>query len=174
MARWQDVVRGIAPALGTALLGPQAGAAIGVLSEKFLGRKDGTAAEVEERLTAGWKPEDELKLKELEQSFALLLLDKVTAAEAIDASDRASAREREKSLKDWTPQALAVATFSAFFILLFLMVRHSIPASNQQVMSILLGVLAGAVTQILNYYFGSSTGSASARAVITRIAEGKK
>jgi hypothetical protein len=174
MAKWKDIVRNVAPALGAALLGPQAGAAIGVLSETFLGRKDGTAAELEARFTAGWKPEDELKLRELEQTFALALLERVNAAEAIDAADRASAREREKSLKDWTPQSLAVATFAAFFVLLFLMVRHSIPASNQQVMNILLGVLAGAVTQILNYYFGSSTGSASARAVITRIAEGKK
>ena len=174
MASWKDVIRGVAPALGTALLGPQAGAALGVLSEKFLGRKDGTAAELEARFTAGWKPEDELRLKELEQTFALTLLERVNAAQAIDAQDRASAREREKSLKDWTPQALACATFAAFFVLLFLMVRHAVPAPNQQAFNILLGVLAGAITQVLNYYFGSSSGSAAARDVIGRIAEGRK
>lgn len=174
MANWKDLVRGIAPALGTALLGPQAGAAIGVLSERFLGKKDGTEAELEARLTAGWKPEDELKLKALEQTFVLGLLDKAAAAEAIDAGDRANAREREKGLKDWTPQALAVGTFGAFFTLIFLMMSHAIPPANAQPITIFASILAGAVTQILNYYFGSSSGSAAARDVIRRIAEGKK
>jgi hypothetical protein len=171
MAKWKDVVRNVAPALGAALLGPQAGAAIGVLSEKFLGKKGGTEAELEERFTSGWRPEDELKLKELEQTFTL---DKVTAAEAIDAADRGSAREREKGMKDWTPQALAVGTFGAFFTLIFLMVSHAIPPANAQPITIFASILAGAVTQILNYYFGSSSGSAAARDVIRRIAEGKK
>jgi hypothetical protein len=171
MGNWKDVIRGIAPALGAALLGPQVGAAIGVLGEKLLGRKYAAESEVQAYIEAGLKPEDELKLREADHAFTLSLLDKVSAAEAIDATDRASAREREKSLKDWTPQALACLTFGAFFTLLFLMAAHAVPASNQQAMNLLLGVLAGAVTQVLNYYFGSSSGSAAARDVIGRIAE---
>lgn len=170
MAKWQDVVRGIAPALGTALLGPQAGVAIKFLSERLLGKGDATAAEVEAAVLA-LNPEDQLKLLEAEHAFSLSLLDRVASAETIDAGDRASAREREKSLKDWTPQALACVTFLAFFVLLFLMVKHAVPSANQQAFNILLGVLAGAVTQVLNYYFGSSSGSAAARDVIGRIAE---
>ena len=173
MANWKDVVRNVAPALGTALLGPAAGAALRVVSTALLGKPDATEAEVEARI-ANWTPADELALQSAEQQFTLGLLDKVTAAEAIDAGDRASAREREKGLKDWTPQALAVTTFGAFFTLLFLMVAHAIPAANAQTINILLGTLAGAVVQILNYYFGSSSGSAAARNVIGRIAEAKK
>jgi hypothetical protein len=173
MANWKDVVRNVAPALGTALLGPAAGAALRVVSSALLGKPDATEAEVAARI-ANWTPADELALRTAEQQFTLGLLDKVTAAEAIDAGDRASAREREKGLKDWTPQALAVGTFAAFFTLIFLMVAHAIPPANAQPITIFASILAGAVTQILNYYFGSSSGSAAARDVIRRIAEGKK
>lgn len=174
MANWKDVIKGVAPALGTALLGPGAGAAIGVLSKALLGKSDGTAAEVQAYVEAGLKPEDALKLEQENHAFMLSLLDKATAADAIDAQDRANARAREATLRDWTPQTLACVTFAAFFVLLFLMVKHAVPPENQQAFNILLGVLAGAVTQILNYYFGSSSGSASARASLTRIAEGKR
>ncbi len=173
MATWKDVIRNVAPALGTALLGPAAGAALRVVSTALLGKPDATEAEVEARI-ANWTPADELALRTAEQQFTLGLLDKVTAAEEIDAGDRASAREREKGLKDWTPQALAVGTFGAFFTLIFLMVAHAIPPANAQPITIFASILAGAVTQILNYYFGSSSGSAAARDVIRRIAEGKK
>ena len=171
MANWKDLVKGIAPTLGTALFGPGIGAAIGTLSQALLGKPNGTEDEVAAYVTAGLKPEDLLKIKEAENAFTLSLLDKVTAADTIDAGDRASARARETSLKDWTPQVLALITFAAFFVLLFLMVHRSVPVANQQAFNILLGILAGAVTQVLNYYFGSSSGSAAARDVIGRIAE---
>jgi hypothetical protein len=173
MANWKDVVRNVAPALGTALLGPAAGAALRVVSTALLGKPDATEAEVEARI-ANWTPADEIALRTAEQQFTLGLLEKVAAAEAIDAGDRASAREREKGVKDWTPQALGCVTFAAFFTILFLMIAHPIPAANAQVINIMLGVLGAALTQILNYYFGSSSGSAAARDVIRRIAEGKK
>jgi hypothetical protein len=170
---WRDVVKGVAPALGAALFGQQAGAAISVLSQKLLGKSTGTEEEVEAAVLA-LKPEDQLKLLEAEHAFTLQLLDKVAASEQIDAADRASARAREIAVKDWIPAALAIATMLAFFTLLYLLVAHAIPEPNKTAFDILLGVLAGAVAQILNYYFGSSSGSAAARSVIGRIAEGKK
>jgi hypothetical protein len=172
-ASWKEVIRGVAPALGTALGGPALGTALKFISTALLGKPDGTEAEIEQRI-ANWSAADELALRQAEQQFTLSLLDRVTASEQVDASDRASAREREKTLKDWTPQALALVTFGVFFLLLLVLIRHQIPATNQQAIDLLLGALIGAVTQILNYYFGSSSGSAAARTVIGRIAEAKQ
>jgi hypothetical protein len=62
MATWKDVVRNVAPALGSALLGPAAGAALRAVSTALLGKPDGTEAEVEARI-ANWTPADELALR---------------------------------------------------------------------------------------------------------------
>jgi hypothetical protein len=169
---WKGILGGIAPTIATALGGPAAGGAVKFLAEKFLGKPNASEAEVAAAI-AGATPEQLATLKKLDQDYMLGLLDKAAAADAVDAGDRANARARETSLKDWTPQVLALITFAAFFTLLFIMVHRSIPIANQQAFNILLGVLAGAVTQVLNYYFGSSSGSAAARDVIGRIAETK-
>jgi hypothetical protein len=173
MATWKDVVRNVAPALGSALLGPAAGAALRAVSTALLGKPDGTEAEVEARI-ANWTPADELALQAAEQAFALALVDKVVALEAVDASDRASARAREIAVKDWVPRVLALGVFSLFATALVLMHYHTIPLENRETSMQLLEILKMSTILVLGYYFGSSSGSASARTMLGRLAEGKK
>lgn len=63
------------------------------------------------------------------------------------------------------PAALAVTSVVAFFVLLFLMLSHSIVEANKSAFDILLGMLAGSLTTEMTYYFGSSRGNREKDAV---------
>ncbi len=171
---WIDKIRNVAPAIGHALgaFGVPGADALAAVSQALLGKPDGTAEEVAARV-ANWTPADELAMQAAEQKFTIDLVNAATAGDAVDAGDRANARAREIAIKDWVPPVLAISTALAFFSLLYVMFSHAIPDPNKAAFDILLGILAGAMTQVLNYYFGSSSGSAAARGVIGRIAEKK-
>ena len=62
--------------------------------------------------------------------------------------------------KEWTPTVLALLVTIAFIGLIFVLFVQGIPDPNKSAFDIVLGLLGGAMTQILNFYFGSSAGSA--------------
>ena len=63
---WGGVLGAIAPTIATALGGPLAGAAVGILSKALLGRDDGTEEELAP-LVASASPDILLKIKEAEK-----------------------------------------------------------------------------------------------------------
>ncbi len=79
---------------------------------------------------------------------------------ATDAADRASARQREMTIKDRIPAILALGITSGFFLLLFIMLKFPPPPASEKVMDIMLGALTTAWIAVVTYYFGSSAGSA--------------
>ena len=157
---WKKVIAGVAPALATALGGPLAGTAVREIASKVLGNPNASEADIEAAILAN-NPETLVKLRELDQTFAIKMRELGIELEKVDASDRDSARTREIAVKDWTPQVLAVAVITSFMILMFAMFKGVIPEANKDAFNILIGVLGGAVAQILSYYFGSSRGSAT-------------
>jgi hypothetical protein len=160
---WKGILGTVAPALATALGGPLAGVAVRAIAEKVLGKPEASEADV-----AGASPELLLKLREADQEFAKAMADAGVKLEEIEAQDRASARTREIATKDWVPAALAITNALAFFVLLFLMLSHSIPETNKSAFDILLGMLAGSLTTVMTYYFGSSRGSREKDAILGR------
>jgi len=80
--------------------------------------------------------------------------------EKIHAGDRASARAREMAVRDKVPGRLAFVAVAGFFGVLGLMIFVEIPAAAQDPLMIMLGILGAMVTGVINYYFGSSAGSA--------------
>lgn len=48
----------------------------------------------------------------------------------------------------------------AFFIIIYVLITKEIPALNEQLLLILLGVLAAKFSDVVSYFFGSSKGSA--------------
>ncbi len=178
MASWKDVVRNVAPALGTALGGPAVGTALKFVSQALLGKPDASEQEIAARV-ANWTAQDELALRQAEQQFTLSLLDKAIASDQVDAADRASARQREVAAKDSaTPRALAIVVMALFGFVVAMVVTGHAAGLKDPVVTVTLGTLIGYVSAkadtVVNYYFGSSSGSAAKQAALERLAEAKK
>lgn len=90
--------------------------------------------------------------------------------EATAAADRASARDMQVKTHSWIPGFLASGVTVGFFALLFLMLRYPPPPASATVMNIMLGALTTAWIAVVQYYFGSSAGSARKDDAIAKIA----
>jgi hypothetical protein len=168
---WKKVVRTTAPTIATVLTGgnPLAGMAVSAISTALLGKSDAPIEEVQAAIM-GATPADLVKLKEADQVFKLEMARCGVDLEEIAAKDRDSAREREIKTGDLTPRILAVVYTIGFFFLMGWILWKGIPAGNgtKEVVLILIGAIAAAVTQILNYYFGSSKGSSDKNSLLAK------
>ncbi len=110
-------------------------------------------------------PDILLKLKEADHEFEIKMaelgFDSVEKMAEIDAGDRANARAREVAVKDVTPKFLAFAVTFGFFGLLWLLAFRAVPESSKSILDVMVGSLGTAWIGIINYYFGSSSGSAA-------------
>jgi hypothetical protein len=158
--KWKKLVSAVAPSLAAALGGPLAGMATKQIATALLGKEDAKESEIEAAIVNGG-PDTLIKLKELDQQFQIKMQELGIEVEKLDIQDRANARAREIAVRDWVPQTLAIANTVAFLVLLFWMFTGVLPAENSTAFNILLGLLGGAQTSILQYYFGSSRGSSS-------------
>jgi hypothetical protein len=144
------LLKGVAPALATAVAGPLGGAAVTAIATKF-----GVADSVEAvaKAIAG-DPQAAQKLADLELEYA-----------KIDAADRDSARKREleiatSSAAPWyskmvTP-VLAIGMFILWGTVNLLLLNNAIPDGMREIVIRMLGSLDAANMLILSYYFGNS------------------
>ena len=159
MASWKEIVGAVAPGIATALGGPLAGVAVSALSDKLLGKGDGTTEEVGAAILAGG-PDALLKIKEAEQAFTVRMRELDIDLERIHQSDRASARERESKAGDsWTPRLLAGLVVVAWIAVQWFLLQNVIPQEMRELIARVLGTLDAALTLVLSYYFGSSASS---------------
>ena len=145
-----SLLKGVAPALATAVAGPLGGAAVSAIASKF-GVSD--SVEAVAKAIAG-DPQAEQKLAELELEYAKL-----------DASDRDSARKRELEIatsaaapwysKMVTP-VLAIGMFVLWGTVNLLLLNNAIPDGMREIVIRMLGSLDAANMLILSYYFGNS------------------
>jgi len=87
-----------------------------------------------------------------------------------DNEDRVSARQREREVKDRTPSILSAIVVGGFFATLGVVIFASVPNEVQALVNVLLGSLSAGLTQVLQYYFGSSSGSARKEATLQALA----
>jgi hypothetical protein len=153
-----------APLLTSALPGPFGNLASSLIG-KALNLKDGaTVEDISKAIDSGQLTGDQMvALKEQELLFQeqmkKLDLDSVERMEALAAADRASARQRETVVRDWTPRILAYAVTVGFFGVLGYIVQVDVRPAAHDTLLVLLGSLSTAWTAIITYYFGSSAGS---------------
>lgn len=147
------IVKNYAPSVATALGGPLAGAAVGMLADK-LGISDKTVEGVTAALVGN--PANLEKLKEIELEMY-----------KIDAQDRNSARNREIEMaksdvhfitKNIT-SILAIGVLTGSLIIATLVFFVDFPDSQENILIFVLGSLFSIATQVISYYFGSSQGS---------------
>jgi hypothetical protein len=147
-----NLLKGFAPALATAAMGPAGGAIISMMANK-LGVSD-TVAEVTAALAAD--PEAGKKMRELDLEYAQM-----------DKEDRDSARSREVEMaKSGASQfsqlvvpVLALGTVALTFVFIGILVFKKIESDQQQLVIFALGYATAAAQQVLSYYFGSSKSS---------------
>jgi hypothetical protein len=147
-----NLLKGIAPTLATAVVGPLSGAAVSALASKF-----GVGETVEEvaKAIAG-DPAAAAKLQELELEYAKL-----------DNEDRASARAMQVAAlqqEDWFAKNflyIFTSVWSIFAMVYFAFVTFgTVAESGIRMADTILGVLIGTVlTGFFNFFFGSSKGS---------------
>jgi hypothetical protein len=106
-------------------------------------------------------PEAEAKVKEALGRLADQVAARANELEQIQANDRASARQREMAVKDRTPQVLAYGSLLGFFGILTALIFVEILPEAKDVLYVMIGVLGTLVTGVVQYYFGSSSGSSS-------------
>lgn len=160
---WKSLVSSVAPMLGGALGGPLGAAAVETIANA-LGLSDKTEATVKQALS-GVTPDQMLAVKNADNDFTAKMAElgfkNVQDLEALAASDRNSARQREEVVKDNTPRVLAYLITLGFFGMLAFMLFSSVPQGSRDLLNILMGALASGWISVTAYYFGSSSGSAA-------------
>lgn len=165
---WKRVLRAAAPVIGTAWGGPLGGTVATVVSEKILGKPDGTETEIAQAIGNGG-PEVLAKLKEAELAFTTRMRELDIDVEKIHQADRVAAREREAKTGDtFTPRALAMFVTAGFFGVLGFLLIQGKPQNGGDALLVMLGALGGAWASIISYYFGSSAGSSDKTALLSK------
>lgn len=163
---WKSTLAAVAPAIGTALGGPF-GALAGVAVRAALGIAEDSTEEATAQAIAKATPEQLLALKNADNQFKLDMERLGVDLAKIDAEDRASARQREATVRDWIPGALAIGVTCGFFGLLTFIMFKAPPAESKDLLNIMLGALGAAWASIVAYYFGSSAGAARKDILLT-------
>jgi hypothetical protein len=170
MSDWKNIageVGKFAPLLGTLLGGP-AGGAIGGMVASALGSNN-TPDDVAQALAIN--PDAAVKLKQIEADHDTRLHELLSQqAQASIAADSAryladvdntkDARGMQVGTKAMTPAILAILVTTGFFGVLGTMLFGVWHPSDNNALLILLGSLGTSWGAIVNFYFGSSAGSA--------------
>ena len=171
---WKDIgktVGGVAPMIATLFGGPAAGAVTAMVASA-LGVEE-TPEAIHSAIASD--PSALLKIKELEFTYKEKLADLTFETTKAHLADRQSARQREVDIQKsggsnmlmYILGCLIVAGFFGVTALLIFRTTVIPPGSRDAVMLLIgnLGVCFGAVVQ---YFFGSSKGSADKTAMMVR------
>lgn len=153
----KDTIAAVAPTLATALGGPLAGLAVNMVSKALTGKEQASADQL---LTAVMNPDNLVKLRQIEADFKTKMAELEITEQQIAATDRDSARKMQVELKSYIPGALAVLITVGFFGILLGMMLGNLSIADTPALMLVLGALTAAWGSVVNYYFGSSAGSA--------------
>ena len=150
------------PAIAAAL---QYGGPLGAVAAKALSDKLGVEVkpeDVEKKISEqAMTAEGMAMLKQLDNEIQIRMAELGIDLEKIAADDRANARAREIEVKDRIPGYLAIAVTGGFFGLLAILAYHPVPMEAHDILLAMIGSLGTAWIAVVNYYFGSSAGSAA-------------
>lgn len=169
MSGFTDVLKAVAPTVATVLGGPLAGMAVSILGD-VLGVSEPTQEKVTKMFEAGHMTGDQIaQLKAAELALQAKLKELDINLEQIYAGDRDSARKLQSETKSNIPGLLAILITIGFFGILIGMMTGWLKASgNTEPLLIMLGALGAAWGAVVNFYYGSSHGSAEKTALMAR------
>ena len=147
-----NLLKGIAPTLATAVLGPMGGAAISAIASKL-----GIADDVAEVTKALADPATAAKLQELELEFA-----KLDMANTADARNMNSKIQESTSASWLAKNSAYILDFSivgATIIMTWIVFFKGVPTQNKEIAYMAIGSLITMCGTVLNFHRGSSAGS---------------
>lgn len=163
----KQILGGVAPIIGTALLGPFGGLAGSFLANK-LGTPTGDDKALEAKITSG-DPAMMKQLVEAEEAFKEHMADIGLSEDKLNVEDRENARAREGLVRDLVPARLAYLVTIGFFGVLGYMLAVGKPKEGGDALLVMLGSLGSAWVSIIAYYFGSSRGSSAKDSTIASL-----
>ncbi len=161
---WKDIVRSVAPVIGGSLGGGFGATAAKFAVEKLTGIKLDPAADAESALEEAMKtatPEQLANLKKGDNDFKVQMAELGIREQELHAGDRDSAREMAQKTS-MLPQIIISAVYTvAYGVVLYTFITGQVEVKdNHEVLfGSLIGILTAAQVQILNFWFGSSSGS---------------
>lgn len=162
-----SILRTVAPWIGTAIAGPLGGMALEAAANA-LGLSDKTTEGLKAAIS-GATPEQMFALKTADQSFQVQMqalgyadIEKLVAIAGDNTKD---ARAMQISVRSVVPSVLAVLITIGFFGILVGMMSGHLSTTDNPALLIMLGALGAAWGAVVNYYFGSSAGSARAQEI---------
>ena len=163
---WKKAVSSLAPLLGAAIGGPFGGMAAKIVTDALGLPDNADESQIEQALQQN--PEALAKVKQAEFDFKAKLKELDIKKAELVFKDTDSARHREISLGDYTPKVLALLVTIGFFSLLGAFMFIGVPTSTRDILNVMIGALGTAWVAIINYYFGSSHGSAQKNILMSR------
>jgi len=154
----KGLIGAVAPTLGAAFGGPMGGVAGKFIADALTG---GDTSKVEEVLATA-NPDTLLKLKTLDKEFQLKMKEADIDVFKLEVQDTSNAREMAKTSGAWPQIGLSGAYTAGYFGLLYMLLSGDVsiaPDIGRQI-DVLFGVMTAAQIQIMNFWFGSSRGSA--------------
>lgn len=152
------------PLLSTLVGGPVGGMVVNTILSTLGLTSDATHEDISAALANN--PDALSKLKTLEQAYMIQM-------QTLSNANTADARSREVSITNVTKTndgnmfSLAWAVVIAFFAFTVLVLFVKVPVESSQMVGTLIGVISTAFGVVLNYYFGSSKGSADKTKLLT-------
>ena len=155
----KKLLGGIAPTLATAIGGPMGGVAMKFLADKFTG---GDTGKVEDFLLSA-NPEVLAKLKLADKDFDIQMRKLDIDLEKISLENVEGARDLAKKTTIWPQVTLSAVFIIGYFYMMYLFVTSDLWAGLSDFakgqIAIMIGVLTAGITQVMNFWFGSSSGS---------------
>lgn len=158
---WKSALGSVAPLIGSAIGGP-----FGVMAAKFgvealgLIPEPGNEEQQLEDAVRNMTAEQAIKLKTANQSWKVQMRELDIKEDQLHAADRNSARDMAKA--NMLPQMILASIYTiAYGVVLycFMTGKLSVPEDQKILFGSLIGILSGAQIQILNFFFGSTSGS---------------
>jgi len=171
-AKLGAILKQIAPTLLAGVGGP-AGALVGAIVKKSLGDPAMTDAEMEQAVTAATTtPEGVEKLRQIEADLQKAEMDYQIKFAELDVEDRKDARDLAAKTSIVPQVSLSTLFVVGYFIVLVMFFEKPSGVPMSDAFMVMLGVLTAGIPQIMNYWLGSSSGSAAKSDAITAIAKG--
>lgn len=163
-----NVIKTIAPWIGTALGGPLGGLAVEAAANAL-----GASAKTTDALKtafSGATPEQLLALKKADQEFAAQMqalgFKQVTDLEAIAAEDRKDARAMQSATRSPVPAVLSLLVTAGYFTILMGMMLGELQVSESQALLLMLGSLSTAWGVVMAFWFGTTASSSRKTEII--------